>query len=453
MIQSSVTSYLLENVLEVLVNDIDMDTLGYLIRLFNEDCFIVSKLDTIMTRRDVIKMLKNINHYLTYKIVEYTQDNEIVKLKESLSFINNLLQYYQNIIDKQDLVVLIPLLNLNNTDLVLRLNIFKIFAKNLKMFQKDVSVKNELNSMLLNDLLKYQLNEIEHLMIIIVGINNRDTLIKLYESLLVTLNNCDNDNKLKKLAVSIISFIIHSEMIKNVNTIVDKMVGLFHNKKNMVLKSVIINQLMKLCNKEPMVFANEKMLSLLNNTLHLSDQFNVLKKEVIIGLTNYMQTQETSNDDITLNLIEKYTPKVLIMVVQNNESMNTIIYKYIKNLVYFKIINPMVYVPFIVPLVIHKDYHIKALDLEFNDINILNKGTNLMMKSFVINNDIANLDYYTFIENLLSLDVDVNLILKIFIKLLKTHYTKKLETLFLTLNLLKIVHKEKLKSQARHLEY
>lgn len=183
------------------------------------------------------------------------------------------------------------------------------------------------------------------------------------------------------------------------------------------------------------------MLSLLNNTLHLSDQFNVLKKEVIIGLTNYMQTQETSNDDITLNLIEKYTPKVLIMVVQNNESMNTIIYKYIKNLVYFKIINPMVYVPFIVPLVIHKDYHIKALDLEFNDINILNKGANLMMKSFVINNDITNLDYYTFIENLLSLDVDVNLILKIFIKLLKTHYTKKLETLFLTLTLLKIVHK------------
>lgn len=441
MIQSTVISYLLENVLEVLVHEIDVDTLDYLIRLFNEDCLIVSKLDTIMARRDVIKMLKNINHYLTYKIVEYTQDNEIVKLKESLSFMNNLLQYYQNILDKQDLVVLISLLNLNNTDLVLRLNIFKIFAKNLKMFQKDVSVKNELNSMLLNDLLKYQLNEIEHLMIIIVGINSRDTLIKLYESLLVTLNNCDNDNKLKKLAVSIISFIIHSEMIKNVNTIVDKMVGLFHNKTNMVLKSVIINQLMKLGNKEPMVFANEKMLSLLNNTLHLSDQFNVLKKEVIIGLTNYMQTQETSNDDITLNLIEKYTPKVLIMVVQNNESMNTIIYKYIKNLVYFKIINPMVYVPFIVPLVIHKDYHIKALDLEFNDINILNKGANLMMKSFVINNDLTNFDYYTFIENLLSLDVDVNLILKIFIKLLKTHFTKKLETLFLTLNLLRIVYK------------
>lgn len=441
MIQGSVTSYLLENVLEVWIHEIEVDTLDYLIRLINEDCLVISKFDTIMTKREVIKMLKNINHYLTYKILEYTQDNNIVRLKKSLSFINNLLEYHQNIFDKQDLVVLIPLLNLNNTDLVLRLNIFKIFAKNLKMFQKDVTVKNELNSMLLNDLLKYQLNEIEHLIMIVVGINNRDALKRLYESLQVTLNNCDNDNKLKKLAVSIISFIIHSEMVKNVNMIVEKMVGLFHSKTNMVLKSIIINQLMKVCNKEPMIFANERMLSLLNNTLHLSNEFNVLKKEVVIGLTNYMQTQETSNDDIALNLIVKYTPKVLIMVVQNNESMNTIIYKYIKNLVFFKIINPMEYVPFIVPLVIHKDYNIKALDLEFNDINILNKGVNLMMKSFVINNEITNLDYYNFIENLLALDVDVNLILKIFIKLLKTNYTRKLETLFLTLNLLKIVHK------------
>ncbi|SGZ41356.1 uncharacterized protein HGUI_03557 [Hanseniaspora guilliermondii] len=441
IIQSDVRAYLLENVFEVFMNDIDVETLDYLIRLFNEDSLMISRLDVIMTRRDVIKMLKNINHYLTYKIVEYTQDNETMKLSASLSFMNNLLQYHQNIFEKQDLVVLIPLLNLNNTDLMLRFNILKIFSKNLKVFQKDVNVKNELNLMFLNDMLKYQLNEIEHLVMIVVGINNRDALIKLYESLLVTLNNCDNDNKLKKLTVSIISFIIHSEMVKNMNTVVEKLVTVFHTKTNLILKSIVINQLMKLCNKEPMIFANERILSLLNNTLHLNNEYNILKREIVIGLTNYMQIQETSNDDITLNLIVKYSPKILIMVVQNNEFMNTIIYKYIKNLVYFKIINPMIYLPFILPLVIHKDYNIKALDLEFNDINILNKGTNLMMKSFTSNNDIKNLDYYSFIENLLSLDVDVNFILKIFIKLLRTHYTKKLETLFLTLNLLKIVHK------------
>lgn len=441
MVKNEVKAYLYENVFEPLLDEIDEVLLRFLIKLVNEDDTIVPQFKNIMMTKDLIKMFKNINHDLIYSIIVYNQNDDKVQLNSNIAFINNLLQNHSNIINKQDLIVLIPLLNLNNADLKLRLNIFKIFATNLAMIKTDVKIKNAINSILLNDLLKYQLNELEHLIIIITYINSKDSLIKLYESLVVTLANSENDNKLKKLIVAIVSFIIHSNMVITSDSITNKLVMIFNINKNMLVKSIIINQLLKLCNKTPNLYSNSKILSLLDNTLQLNNTFNILKKEIVIGLTNYMKIQESNNDDIALNLIVKYTPKILIMVVHNNESMNNTIYKYIKNLVFFKIINPMIYLPYIVPLVIYENYHIKTLDLEFNDINILNKGTNLMLKSFTMNDDIKNLKYYNFIDNLLLLDVDINLILKIFIKLLRVNYKNKEELIFLTLNILTIVHK------------
>ena len=58
-----------------------------------------------------------------------------------------------------------------------------------------------------------------------------------------------------------------------------------------------------------------------------------------------------------------------------------------------------------------------------------------------MNNNIENLQYYNFVDNLLTLGVDISLILKIFLKQLKANQKNKLHLIFLTVNILKIVHK------------
>ncbi|XBW36241.1 hypothetical protein QEN19_001822 [Hanseniaspora menglaensis] len=384
---------------------------------------------------------------LIVKIVDSQQDEKYDQFSNYLSLLGIIASCEsQNFINKEDLIILYPFLNMNaenKNEKIVRLSIIKIFDFCLKKEKLGFRAKilGEIELFLVSNLTKFSINELDNVVSILFNISrnmkNYENLVLTSKSLLTTfqpyLNKLQEKNaaneslqingsiKVQKLLVLISSFAMHStskpELFKfcannsSFFTHVSKIliIILTTQRKSEELLKTAMYQLGLMCNYNPALYNSpiiiETIIRILSDVYTVTD---MVKVQTVKIMTKYLREQEVNptqiTEEITLGLVSKITPLVLPLIVSNKKSIienKFIILKqmieYIKMLQFVKFLDPQVYLGYCIPLLGSSFSEIKMsmakffinldYDLTANNSNsvsiILEKGLKLSLNSFL----------------------------------------------------------------------